>query len=48
MKKIRTLLAFEGRRMLTSKSTLIYVITYFISYIISVIFFSCTGAMALC
>ena len=44
MKKIRALLAFEGRRMLTSKSTLIYVIIYFISYIISVIFFQLYGS----
>ncbi|EIT87949.1 hypothetical protein A200_05202 [Parascardovia denticolens IPLA 20019] len=44
MKKIRTLLAFECRRMLTSTSTLIYAIIYFISYIISAIFFKLYGS----
>ena len=37
-------LSFEGRRMLTSKSTLIYVIIYLTSYIILVIFFQLYGS----
>lgn len=37
-------LSLEGRRMLTSKSTLIYVIIYLTSYIILVIFFQLYGS----
>jgi|GEM_PF-3564415 len=43
MKKIGSIVEFEVKRMLLSKTTAIYTIIYFVSFIISVIFFKLYG-----